>query len=320
MRYALNSNKERVEVSYSKEKAVCQLCGETVNGRKGEERKKHWAHRKKCDHWYEPITAWHLKWQNHFPKENREVVIKKGDEKHRADIHLDNGIIIEIQNSPIKPAHIRAREEFYGKEQLIWILNGKNLLSHCNIIQSEIPFKYSFTIDFPKNISNNINYFNPKFCKEFLKVGILKDFSRSSLDTQIDYENHKIKFEALGDLFHMDYDEKIRQKYYMVNFYQYYFELEYVAEFRDNIKFRTNKWRVDLKKYHLNKKYWKKFIDKMSAPVFLDNLEGIEEDELFWFQKNKTVRKDKFLKKYREFTKTGNIKDSSEIAGFNEKM
>lgn len=324
MRYALklNKGKDRVEVSHSGEIACCPVCNSKVRGRKGDDRAHHWAHidSKNCDSWYEPITEWHLWWQNQFPKKNREVVIKKGDEKHRADICLDNGIIIEIQNSPIRPADIHAREEFYGKGQLIWILNGNNLLNHCNIITNEIPFKYSFTIDFPKNISNNINYFTPKFCKEFLEVGILKEFDSNALHIQIDYENHKIKFEALGNIFDMDYDEEIRQKYYMVNFYQYYFELEYVAEFRDNIKFRTNQKRVDLKKYHLNKKYWKKFINKMSARVFLDNIEGLEENELFWYQKNKIVSKEKFLEKYRKFTKTGNNNNSSQIAGFTEKV
>jgi len=54
-------------------------------------RPKYWSHKEKsCDNWYEPITDWHLKWQNYFPKNNREITIKDTEKNiyHRADIKL----------------------------------------------------------------------------------------------------------------------------------------------------------------------------------------------------------------------------------------
>jgi len=134
MRYALNNKNRRIEVSYSTEKAICPICRKIVYGKKGEFKIKHWAHLAyNCDEWYEPVTEWHLWWQNKFPEKNREVYLKKDFEIHRADILLENELVIEVQNSPIKPKEIEKRERFYGENNMIWILNGENLAKKSEI-------------------------------------------------------------------------------------------------------------------------------------------------------------------------------------------
>ena len=45
-----------------------------------------------------------------------------GDIFHIADIKTPQGLVIEIQHSPISPKDIRAREDFYG--QMIWIVDA----------------------------------------------------------------------------------------------------------------------------------------------------------------------------------------------------
>lgn len=138
MRFALNGQGEKIEVEFSGQRATCSCCDHEVVGRHGKIRPKHWYHKslKECDLWHEPITAWHLEWKNYFQKKNLEVELKDSQNKtsHRADIRLDNGLVIEVQNSPIKIEEIEQREKFYGNEKgLIWILNGKTLLKKCEL-------------------------------------------------------------------------------------------------------------------------------------------------------------------------------------------
>lgn len=91
MKYALDNEGYRIVVVNSGQQAQCPVCKSEVVGKKGEIKKKHWAHHrnKDCDSWYEPLTEWHLKWQNYFPEENREVIISENVKSHRADIQIN---------------------------------------------------------------------------------------------------------------------------------------------------------------------------------------------------------------------------------------
>ena len=81
------------------------------------------------------MTHWHFDWQNNFPETNREVILYDDLKitKHRADIRLDDGFVVEIQNSFIAVEEVRQREDFYGKSGMCWILNGKSLATNSTI-------------------------------------------------------------------------------------------------------------------------------------------------------------------------------------------
>jgi len=84
----------------------------------------HWAHRRgeDCDTWREPMTDWHLAWQECFPEECREVWVGPNRE-HRADVK-GRGKILEVQRSSISAAEIQEREQFYG--DMAWMLCGED--------------------------------------------------------------------------------------------------------------------------------------------------------------------------------------------------
>ena len=121
MQIAINENGERI-YPYKNGRATCQLCGGTLIAHCGEIRIDHWQHFGErdvdCDTWKEPETEWHRAWKERFPKEWREIVI----ENHRADVKTLHGLVMEFQNSPISPAVIREREEFYG--YMLWVVNA----------------------------------------------------------------------------------------------------------------------------------------------------------------------------------------------------
>jgi hypothetical protein len=43
---------------------------------------------------------------------------------HRADVVADDGTVVELQHSPISLQEIRAREDFYGHDSMIWVFDA----------------------------------------------------------------------------------------------------------------------------------------------------------------------------------------------------
>lgn len=183
MRFATNIDLERIEVTKSGQVGICPICKSKVIGKKGRIKIAHWSHIKKpdCDKWHEPITEWHLNWQNQFPLDCRENTITDFDTNicHRADILLKNGLVIEVQNSPISISEIEDREKFYGKNNMIWIINGSNLASQCKISYRYIERKFIIKIKIPKTIEYFPDYRMDDFKRNFLKAKSILRFLES---------------------------------------------------------------------------------------------------------------------------------------------
>lgn len=130
-RYARNG-KSRIE-PFKGGKAQCQICGEAISAFCGEINRNHWRHDNliNCDNWYEPMTDWHINWQDKFPKDWREVVITKNGKKHLADVHTNQNIVIEFQHSSISTHEISEREAFY--ENMIWVLDAREFSDRFKI-------------------------------------------------------------------------------------------------------------------------------------------------------------------------------------------
>ncbi|MBY6164878.1 hypothetical protein KUW14_03365 [Pseudooceanicola nitratireducens] len=123
MRFAV-VNDQRIEASPGA-KGLCPACGAEMVAKCGDKNVWHWAHKGRlhCDHWWENETAWHRAWKSQFPIEWQEVPTRDGTgELHIADIKRDDGLVVEFQNSPIKPAEVVTRTRFYGN--IVWIING----------------------------------------------------------------------------------------------------------------------------------------------------------------------------------------------------
>jgi competence protein CoiA len=107
-------------------RGTCPGCGGEVLSKTGDIYVWHWAHKScgDCDSWSEGETEWHLRWKEYWPQDCREITINKGGLIHRADVIRHDGVVVEIQNSPISPEEIIERENFYGR--MIWVLNGAN--------------------------------------------------------------------------------------------------------------------------------------------------------------------------------------------------
>lgn len=104
-------------------KATCPACSGKVIAKCGRLTVWHWAHASKqdCDNWAEGETDWHLSWKNFIDEvsqEMTEVVVGK----HRADIRMPSGFVMELQHSTISPAEIDEREAFY--QNMAWLFDA----------------------------------------------------------------------------------------------------------------------------------------------------------------------------------------------------
>lgn len=118
MRYA-EIHGEQVEAAPGGS-GTCPSCCGPVRAKCGPLVRWHWAHvaGPDCDPWAEPMTDWHLSWQQLAPPDRREVRIPP----HRADLVTTSGWVVELQHSTISVQEIREREEFYGR--MLWIFDA----------------------------------------------------------------------------------------------------------------------------------------------------------------------------------------------------
>jgi competence CoiA-like predicted nuclease len=165
MQFGHDENKIRIKPTFSGQRATCPLCSGTIIGKCGDIYVKHWQHHLdiECDSWKEHETVWHRQWKAKFPDDWQEVIIKNNEETHIADIKTARGLVIEFQNSPISPATIEIRENFYV--DMIWIVNAikfKHNLKLKSAIESqqiyiEANASFDFTIklnDYERGLKN----------------------------------------------------------------------------------------------------------------------------------------------------------------------
>lgn len=285
MVYAIDKNGSKVKASPNV-KALCPNCKYPVIAKCGELNVWHWAHENltNCDTWnYEPITAWHLGWQEKFNIEQREVYLHKFSQYHIPDIVTKKGLVIEFQNSEISTYEIHERERFY--EQMIWVIKAKEFKHNLKLKEFPVDaWKESFLIWIVPNDFNGYCIkipFDPhtEQILESLKLcNYKKDYDE---DTDIEFWYNKKK----------DPKQKI-EKEVLNAFSGYFLDTKLSNKLDDITNYPTNfKW------LHLRKSWL-----SANMPLFLDLNNGY----LFWIKRlydngngfGQVFSKRKFLKKY----------------------
>lgn len=180
-------------------KGICCNCGSPTQAKCGTRKVWHWAHvnLQHCDSWWENETEWHRLWKSYFPEQNQEVVHfdEITGEKHIADIRTDNGMIIEIQNSPMSEAEMLSRENFY--EKMMWIINGERFKRKF-IILGKLP-------DPQSQVAQLVSFHKPIYRPGYLKE-IAEDSQysgeREKLDRCVNFHLRceNLSYEARRDL------------------------------------------------------------------------------------------------------------------------
>ncbi len=128
MLIAFDKNENRIvaDKAMKEETYYCPLCGNELILRQGSINVPHFAHKSaECDDkWNYDMSEWHYDMQSRFPIEQREFVVKYGDQTHRADI-LNEKQVIEFQHSSISPEEISERNNFYKSAgyNIAWVFD-----------------------------------------------------------------------------------------------------------------------------------------------------------------------------------------------------
>lgn len=128
MRYAYDQKRKRVSIKNAvrNEAYYCPNCNEELVQRHGSVNEHCFAHKKgtECDIWG-CMGEWHNTWQDSFPEDCREIYLSINEEKHRADVFINN-VILEFQDSSISNEELYKRINFYTKKgTLVFIFNLK---------------------------------------------------------------------------------------------------------------------------------------------------------------------------------------------------
>ena len=96
----------------------------------------HWAHLvdEGC-HAYGPETAWHLDWKArmHDAGAEVEVIRRRGDQTHIADVVLPSGRVLELAGTYHPADVIEARERFYGPT-MRWLYNAEGFVDRIEFL------------------------------------------------------------------------------------------------------------------------------------------------------------------------------------------
>ncbi len=165
--YAKNAN--RIDAYY------CPVCDAPVVLRRGEIRAPHFAHlpdRKCTDSWTYDLSDWHLKMQEFFPEENREVVVRSNGKTHRADVLVGN-TVIEMQHSPMSAEEFKERTDFFRSldYRVVWIFDMrerklKGTIDYLNY-DSDTKFRWSHPVNTFDLLEEKISDQNENFALFF---------------------------------------------------------------------------------------------------------------------------------------------------------
>jgi hypothetical protein len=178
-----------------KKNYFCSSCGCKVIPRQGEHNIYHFAHPKgtEClDSWNYDMSEWHSSWQNQFPEEMQEVVLTNNNEKHRADVLIENKkLVIEFQHSNLSSEEFRERNEFYNScgYDVIWLFDVSERNIDCYKFSHQYKWKWGTTTlsgFYPpceKKITVFFQFDNAPFDNDF-EEGVIEKYSWCPLGTE----------------------------------------------------------------------------------------------------------------------------------------
>jgi len=271
-------------------KIKCICCETKVIAKLGKIKAHHFAHEEKieCDSFRttDSMTFWHQYWQAFVDTEFYEVIIKKNNKKHIADIYNPKKeLVIEIQHSNISPEKMKERENFY--DNMIWVIDETTKC--CN----ECEIKFCSECEYYDKICNECKI-EKKCCKNKIKMLIECEnfviitnvnkpfFLSASKPVFLHIENYMLKF-----IKQLDNNYYFCQKIKIKKFIDDYFP---VSEHYDSSK--VAKSINELYKNNIIPEYSSYYIhifnnDTITIPYDSDNISSLKKCGFVYYKKRK---------------------------------
>lgn len=120
-------------------------CGAPMISKVGTVVRGHWAHvaNTSCDLDDTGEKGWHLTWRTLFYLRGAQTEIVMG--RHRADIVLPDGRVIEFQTTFLPPADVASRETTFGEMAWIYLVTSEISEGHIAAEQMGLDGSFKFT-------------------------------------------------------------------------------------------------------------------------------------------------------------------------------
>jgi len=174
------------------------------------------------------------------------------------------------------------------------ILNGENLLKKSSIRYQLDRKGHYISVTIPEYVDEVKKYNFDELRDAFLDSPNLQFLTSSSAYENYDIRNGiyiKFNFDSRVDF--NSIIEKLKEeaynqieKRYAENVLDVWvgFDFDYVSITDDNFKH-----------VRLTKQYWRRFIDEIKSPVYIDNIKGLKEGHILHYQKNHILMKSEFI-------------------------
>ena len=145
---AKDDNGKKIHITNTENGAdyFCPRCGEKLFLKKnGLYKAPHFSHYPgtMCkDSWHYDMSNWHFNWQNRFPVDCQEVDKRIGEQKHRADVLIEEcKTVIEFQHSNLSKEEFEDRNNFYNElgYKVIWVFDVVDQYENDKLFESYIP-------------------------------------------------------------------------------------------------------------------------------------------------------------------------------------
>jgi competence CoiA-like predicted nuclease len=151
MKFGRTKEGERISADIAKKgnEFFCPCCNAPLILKQGEINDWHFAHEggSDCDAFTESkMSEWHIKHQEEFPEDCREVRLECDGVVHIADVKIGN-VIIEFQHSPMSNEVFEERCKFYSKFGfLVWVFDFRDQWEKQQIswIQKQVGHDYGY--------------------------------------------------------------------------------------------------------------------------------------------------------------------------------
>lgn len=288
MRYAINKEGIKVEAEKGEKynQLTCPCCGGAVIARvNGVLKAPHFAHKfLSIDCPDKNMSKWHIDWQNKFPEDNREIYKKsnyRGKKKYyRADILTQKNVAIEFQHSRMPLADFLDRSNFW--HSMVWVLDGETFLKNkpLRVYYDEIYYKFGFV-----KIEKIINTHHITIKELYNKLRAIEmeieSESRAITRSYIETELNSLKI-------------------------HYWVKVDNLNRFltvASNLEFLvTEKEQENKEVIKCGSIQTTTLINSIEKPVFVDNLKGLEDNEILYLNPQKGQQrifsKEQFVKHY----------------------
>jgi len=290
MRYAINKEGIKVEAEKGKEynEMTCPCCGNAVDAIvNGEIKAPHFRHAVRDYSIHCPdknMCEWHVDWQNKFPEDNREVYKKSsytGKKKYyRADILTKKGVAIEFQHSRMPLSDFLDRSNFW--KNIIWVLDGEKFFKNklLRVYHEEIYHNLGFV-----KIEKVINTQNITTKDLYAKL--------RSIEMQIESESLTITRSYI----------ETELNSLKIHYWVKVDNLNRFLTVASNLEFLvTEKEQENKEVIKCGSIQTTTLINSIEKPVFVDNLKGLEDNEILYLNPQKGQQrifsKEQFVKHY----------------------